>query len=345
MEGTEADANAAPAAPASPEAAGVPTSSIEDGFDRIPVDAISDIDAPGEGEKPAARAAKPDGGKPAEKAGAPGKAAGEGGTEDGGEGEAAKDDGTDDASEKEADGKDGEGRGGGKPDRFDRHPRFQELIGKVRDLTAQLAEARGAMEGRAGQQAGGQAPKPEKLPFVDITTKSKAELLEWQEEDPVGYAANLYKQMQYEIEKSIVSKAQAARTQAEWAAQRAAVKTTYEAYEKRNPDFRQMWDSGQIVDFMSKNPGHNAISAHRMLTEQARIDAAVKAAREAAVKETEEKVRADFLAKRNATVIPDGGTLKSTGEVPDELKNPDKYGGRVSAGAERLRRLRAGGTA
>jgi len=326
MEGTEAGANAAPAAPATPEAAGVPTSPIEDGFDRIPVDAISDIDAPGEGEKPAAEAAKPDGGKPAEKAGDPsGKDAG-----------AANDGG-----KKEGGAEEGEGKGDGKLDRFDRHPRFQELIGKVHELTAQLAEARAAMEGRGGQQAGGQAQRPERLPFIDITTRSRDQLREWQEQDPVGYAANLYKQMQYELEKSFASKAEAARTQAEKTARRTAVRDTYNAYEREHPDFRQMWDSGQILDFMGKNPGHNAISAHMALTREA----AVRAAAGLAARETEEKVRADFLAKRNAQVIQDGGTLKSTGEVPDELKDPAKYGGRVAAGAERLRRLRAGGTA
>ncbi len=317
---TAQGANAAPAAPATPEAAGVPTSPIEDGFANIPMDAVSDIDAPVPGERPAEQSAEP-GEKAPEKGAQPAKDAGKEGGDD-----PAK-------------------AGDDKLDRFDRHPRFQELLGKVRDLTRQLAETRGEIQGRPGQGPQNRPQAPEKLPYVDITTKTDDELREWQEDDPKGYAANLYRQMEHELERAFVSKAQAARTRAEAAARQEAVRGAFQKYEKENPDFRPMWDSGQIMEFMSKNPGHNAISAHMALTRQAAVDAAVKAAAEKAAKETEERVRKDFLAKKNAAVIQDGGAPRATGELPDELKDPGKYGGRVAAGAERLRRLRAGGTA
>ncbi|MDV7396435.1 hypothetical protein RZS08_33885, partial [Arthrospira platensis SPKY1] len=53
-----------------------------------------------------------------------------------------------------------------------------------------------------------------------------------------------------------------------------------DSYEKENPDFRRMWDSGEIKRFMNDHPyhGYNAITAHKAITEKARIEAAQAAA-------------------------------------------------------------------
>ncbi|MFH2076518.1 MAG: hypothetical protein ABIJ57_14430 [Pseudomonadota bacterium] len=207
--------------------------------------------------------------------------------------------------------------------RFDKHPRFKEMESKITDLTAKLT-AKEAV-----------APVEKDLPYKDITKMEKEKLLEWQEDDPVGYAANLYQQMLYEARQTFKQE------QAE-AHQTTSIKGTYEAYEKENSDFRPKWDSGEIQKFMNDHPGHNAMSAHAAITGQtiqARIDAAVKEAVTKAVKETEERVTKNFQAKRNAEVIGDGGSIKAEG-IPDELKNPEKYGGATQALATRLSRMR-----
>ena len=210
-------------------------------------------------------------------------------------------------------------------ERFDKHPRFKEMESKIADLTAKLAA-----------KATAEVIKEDKpLPYKDITQMKKEELLEWQEDDPVGYAANLYQQMLHETRETIK------REQAE-VNTTTSVKGTYEAYEKGNADFRAKWDSGELMAYMNAHPGHNAISAHQMLTAESRkgdlqkqIDAAVSKA----VKETEERVKKNFQAKRNAEVIGDGGAIKVEG-LPDELKNPDKYGGVTATLASRLERSR-----
>jgi len=209
-------------------------------------------------------------------------------------------------------------------ERFDKHPRFQELIKERDQFKQDLASIKGKLETLTPEKPKEQAAPP----YIDITTKSKEELLEWQEDDPKGYAANLYKQIYHETQAAL--KAEQAETQ-----KTTSVKGTYEKFEKDNPDFRQKWDSGEIKKFIDENPGHNAISAHMAMTEKSRIDAAVAKA----VKETTEKVTKNFQAKRNAEVISDGGTVKSEG-IPDELKNPDKYGGTTATLAMRLERMR-----
>jgi len=273
------------------------TSPVNDGFNRIDptVDNVSDIDGP-----PVKAGSDQDAAKAAE-------------------GKAAQD-------KAEADkGKDLESR-------FDKHPRFKELETKIHTLTEQLAAAEGKISVLTPQNKADIEKKDDDgLPYKDITAMSKEELLEWQEDDPKGYAANLYQQIYHEV--SANKQAEETRVQRE-----NSVNETYSAFEKEHSDFREKWDSGELKMYMQEHPGHNAMSAYMALNKgntQAQIDAAVAKA----VKEAEERVTKNFQAKRNAEVISDAGTTK-TDEVADELKNPQKYGGPVSVGALRLLRMR-----
>lgn len=220
-------------------------------------------------------------------------------------------------------------------DRFDKHPRFQELNQKVHDLTEKLQAALTPKQ-EAAAKATAKADEAKGLPYKDITTMSKEEVLEWQEDDPVGYAANLYQQIHHESREALKREAAEAEQQKATVQKTESIKATYQKYESENPDFRAKWDAGELQKFMDENPGHNAISAHMAMTSEARIRAAV----EKATKETEARVIANFKAKRNAEVISDGGAVKEGG-IPDELKNPDKYGGTTQAIAARLERARA----
>ena len=244
-----------------------------------------------------------------------------------------------DAAPDKADAKTGDDKGAVKDDkdldRFDKHPRFKELEGKITDLQTKLAMAEGKLSVLTpAEKAEAKNREDQGLPYKDITkldpdpARNKELLQEWMEDDPVGYAANLYQQIYHEINTDMAEKqASSQRT--------TSIEGTYKEFETENPDFKVMWDSGQIKEFMSTHPGHNAMSAYlSMNKEKSTADAVAKA-----VKEAEERVKKNFQAKRNATVISDGGSVKTDGE-PDELKHPDKYGGVVAVGAARLARLR-----
>ncbi len=218
----------------------------------------------------------------------------------------------------------------GQEGRFDKDPDWQRMIKERDDARIEAAAAKAKLEVLTPKVAA--EVKPDVPTYKDITKLSKEELIEWQEDDPIGYAANLYSQMkaEWKIEQEIETRKAAEESH------KVTVKGTYDKYEKDNPDFRTKWDSGELQKFMDENPGHNAISAHMILTENARIEAAVAKA----VKEKEAEVIKNFQAKRNAQVISDGGSIKSGDRIADELKNPQKYGGVTSALALRLQRMR-----
>ncbi len=230
-------------------------------------------------------------------------------------------------------------------ERFDNHPRFQELRAERDAIKAELAEIKNQLKVLTPQDKAAVVEREAKeLPFKDITKIPKAELLEWQEEDPVGYAANLYQQMLHESRETLAKEAKEKEAVQMQERQKVTVKQQYEAYAKANPNFMKAWEDGTIQKVMDSNPVlfPNAVAAHMALTlsgykkgEEARTKAAV----DKAVKEAEERVRKDFQAKRNAEVIGDGGAVRTEG-TPDELKHPDKYGGSTQTLATRLSRLR-----
>lgn len=224
---------------------------------------------------------------------------------------------------------------GGQDGRYDKDPAWQRIIKERNDARAEIAALKakdagsptGAVKEAATVAAEGQ------LPYKDITKMSDEELREWQEDDPKGYAVNLFTQIQFETERVQEQR----KSQADVNSQ---IEATFTNYAKANPDFNTMWDSGEIEDFMSKNPGHNAISAHMAMTQESRIAAAV----EKAAKEAEERVIKNFQAKRNATVLTDSPAHRSgKDDIAAELKNTKQFGGKTAVMAERLARMRGGG--
>jgi hypothetical protein len=176
--------------------------------------------------------------------------------------------------------------------------------------------------------------------FKDITTMTAAEVREWQEDDPIGFAKNLEEMTLFRISQKAHQSQQAEIRKATVA----EISKTFDEYAKDNPDFNEMWEKGELQAYMTANPGNNAISAHMKLTEQKRIDAAVAKA----VKETEERVIKNFQAKRNATVIDAGTVSRTAGEdgIDPALKNTKQFGGLTSVLANKLaegRRRAAGG--
>lgn len=235
-----------------------------------------------------------------------------------------------------AGGKDGAGADGDL-DRFDKHPRFQELMSKISDLSERNAKLEGFVSAIQSQKGGngegdgkttGNAADPN---FKDISQMSKEEIIEWFEENPVEFLSNYAAQVRHEF---------SAQDEATTRSQKIA--DTFQTYEKNHADFKPMWESGKIEEYMNEHPGHNAISAHMTLTIEDRIKDAV----DKAVKETEQRVIKNFQAKRDAGTMGDaGGGGRGSENTDNGLNNTKQSGGLVAAIAARLseRRRGAGG--
>jgi hypothetical protein len=221
-------------------------------------------------------------------------------------------------------------------ERFDKHPRFQELNTRAKAAEEALAAERiekARLEGELKARAPKETVIPEELPFKDISKLSVEQLREWQDEDPKGYADNLKAQATYEakqaIRAEIESKTLREREQGD-------LKRTYDDFEVKNPAFRKMWDAGEIVAYIEKHPGHNPISAFHEMTIENRIAEATAAA----TKKAEEEVTKRFMAKKKATVLSGGpsGTVRT--EEDPTLSNTKQHGGRTAVIADRLRAMR-----
>lgn len=235
-----------------------------------------------------------------------------------------------------------------KPLPFHKHPDWQRIL-KERDEAKQEAEAIKAEIAalKSARESKTEAPRgEEELPeykgpaFKDITRLTKEELAEWAEEDRVGLEANIRAQHMYEEwahHQRLRMEEKRERVQAEV---QAKIRTTFESYREKNPDFDKMWKSGEIPKFMQANPGHNAISAHQMLTMEARI----KEAADKAAKETEAKVLANVKAKRSATVLGAGpGTTGAPPAIDKELSDTKQSGGLTAVLTNRLQKMRKAG--
>jgi len=204
--------------------------------------------------------------------------------------------------------------------RFDKHPRFQELIKGNKTLRDELKGLQSKFE---------ESQKPPDPNKKDSSRMTEEEILEWMADDPIGYQKNQADQIRADITKELSAKTQEEK-----------VLKTFDDYVAGNDTFNDMWDSGEIQKFIDTNPGHSSISAHMAMTMQSRIDEAVKAAQ----KETEARVIKNFQAKKGASVLSGGPTSTGTAHtIAPELKDPKKYGGINTVLAQRLKERRQAG--
>lgn len=227
--------------------------------------------------------------------------------------------------------------------RFDKHPRWQQMI-QEREQAKQTAEqeriARAKLEGEL--EALRRQPPVEKAPakadYKDITALTAEEIAEWQATDPKGFAANMYAQVKAE---AMTQMQESLRAEREQEKNRISIEKTYKEFEDKHKDFKPMWDSGEIVKFIEANPGHNPISAYQAMTYETRMQKAIEEARAKAIKETEEKVNKNWQAKRTARVLGAGPSGAGTETEDKELKDVKTQGGLYNVLAKRLDRLRA----
>lgn len=240
-----------------------------------------------------------------------------------------KDEGKQDASGKAKDpteGKDDEAR-------FDKHPAWQRIKKERDDARLEKAKLEGMLEAVQTTAKPVRKEEPAPLPFKDINKMTPEQIREWQEDDPKGFAENLQKQAIH-IAKQEVMQEHHMRTQAEQ--ERGGLQKSYEEFEKVHTDFRKMWDSGEIMDYIKTHPGENPKSAYFQLTLNDKISEAVAKAK----KETEEEVTKRFQAKRSAKVLGEGPSGAGRAVEDPTLQNTKQHGGRTAVLADKLRSMR-----
>jgi len=167
--------------------------------------------------------------------------------------------------------------------------------------------------------------------------KSNEELTEMFEEDPRTFLQDFAKQIHAEVRSEVLSEVQGEIAASREAEERKSIEATFNNYAQDNPTFDDMWDSGKIQNFMDKNPGHNAISAHMALTKETDTQAAIDEAVAKALKDAETKSDKSQKAKKNAQVLGSGPASSghAVGQIPVELKDTKKYGGLATVLASR----------
>ena len=226
--------------------------------------------------------------------------------------------------------------------RFDKHPRWQEMLREREEAKKAVEQeriARAKLEGELEalkRQTQVEKP-PVKADYKDITALTAEEIAEWQATDPKGFAANMYAQVKHE---ALMKMQEDFRAEREQEKQRISIEKTYKEFEDKHKDFKPMWDSGEIVRFIEANPGHNPISAYHAMTYEARMQKAIEEARAKAIKETEEKVNKNWMAKRQARVLGTGPSGPGADTEDKELKDVKTQGGLYNVLAKRLDRLR-----
>ena len=249
-------------------------------------------------------------------------------------------------TEEQEEGKTEQAKEDGDTQRFDKHPRWQEMK-QERDQARQLAEQerleKARLEGELNALRRTSEYQPETtrqplLAFKDINTLTADEIAEWQVTDPKGYAANLKEQAKYEVMREVQSalKAEQAAEQS-----RISIERTYKEFEEKNPDFKTMWDSGAIIKYIESNPGHNPISAYQAMTYDSRMQKAIEDARLKAIKETEERVNKNWQAKKSARVLGAGPAGNQSDTEDKEFMNIKEKGGLYSFLANRLEKRKA----
>jgi hypothetical protein len=213
---------------------------------------------------------------------------------------------------------------------FHKHPRFQQLIGKNKELEKNLQEMQRQMEMMAKQTPGTKESSLDER-FAEITRKledgdiSMSEAMAEQRKLIEASSQQRIEQVMYEQQRE----AEASRIE--------------EKFLSDNPDFVELRESGDLDTLISKNPMHDRFSAyyaHKLEAEQKAAEARVKDAVAKAVKETEERLRKEYTSKRNAASLNEGPAhVPSTPKEP-EITTKGKTN-LVATLAERLKNARA----
>lgn len=212
-------------------------------------------------------------------------------------------------------------------ERYDKIPRFKELLTESKKARQELEQLKAQLAAKKET-----SEETEELPYKDVSKMTKEEILEWQDSDPHGYHENLLKQAEFNLTKRMEEK-MGARSFED------AIAKTYSDFAKKNPDFDDLWDTGELTSYMKVNPGHNAISAYYALTSEKKTQTAEKEWQEKmdkAVKAAEKRAQDAYRVKRESQVLPSGPGWTGLPEgVSPELLDSKKFGGSTAVLAAR----------
>lgn len=243
---------------------------------------------------------------------------------------------------------------GDKLDRLDKHPRFQEVNQRMKTAEAEVARLQ-AENSRiqedidrrlsAIETGAKKTPAESGDKRSDITQMSREELEKMQDDDPAGFVNYVVSAAEQRAQ-SLISEALEERSYED------SIVNTYNAYAAKHPDFDEMWDRGELQAFIKKNPEHNAITAHQVLTARRDAEEASKqvdTVKEETAKEVEKRVMKDLRAKRQAGGLSGGpaSSARTGGPLTQaDLQNTKEHGGLTSVLARRSeerQRARYGG--
>lgn len=237
-------------------------------------------------------------------------------------------------------------------DRFDKHPRFQELLKgkKESDRRLQLAEQKFEEMGRKYQDLERRlTEQATKAPEMD-----DEKLAEMYDQDPVKAIKFISDKAKADAKRELRDEITSETSQRETFNR---MSSALKEFIKGNSDFQEMWDSGELQQLADENPLFNTpIAAYLHVSGQKKLDslkaemtkamedavsAARKEERDKAAKEIE-KIKADVKAKREITVLPERSASKpASGSIDAELKNTN--GNLVGTLTQRLLNRRAAG--
>ncbi len=211
--------------------------------------------------------------------------------------------------------------------RFSQSTRFQQMNDRMKtaeqtntNLSSENDRLRDDLQRRSGQ------PNEEKVDFFN--SLGNEEIMEALDENPIEFLKNF----KNEIETNVLTQFQEKQVQ-QTADQK--IDAVYERYAEENPSFKTMLDDGSLRNFVDKNPGHTALSAHVMLD----MPNVIKGEVSKAVQDKETEMLKNFKAKRQIDVLPSGPTVsgRSKDQIKDPaLQNPKAFGGTTAVLAQRL---------
>jgi hypothetical protein len=209
--------------------------------------------------------------------------------------------------------------------RFDKHPRFQQLIREKNEYKQMLSELKKEIEELKQAKTENKGFDPKQL--------DTEKLLELQTEDPKAFLELVSKSIREQVVNEIRAEQEkmlAEKTERE-------KENAFIKYAEENPDVLEMWESGVLQKFLEENPHHNIISAHMYLTKENR-EAELKRQIE---QELEKKYRERQVVRENARVLSNTPPANHNVIMPDpEISNTKKAGGLATVLARRLEAMR-----
>jgi len=208
----------------------------------------------------------------------------------------------------------------GEEARFDKHPRFQQLIKERNELKKMLEQEQGKKPSEKS------ADEPEEGSTLQkLMNMSEEELLEMNAEKPKEFLGNMVDAIREQVKHEQTQAQHEQRTM-----------NTYEDYAKDNPDILDMWESGELQAFLDENPAHNPISAHMYMTQEKRE----QEMREKIEKELADKYEKRQTARNNSRVLSRTPPADYKPDKTPELKDTRKHGGLNSVLASRIEAMR-----